>query len=118
LPSALEMERHVPALRRARAEAHRGSPISIDTPLPAGERFATADADDPLTITTERAVRACVREALEALPSRERALLVAHYYGERSLRALSTTMNVSPQRVSQLHLGALGRLRRRLDGQV
>jgi RNA polymerase sigma factor for flagellar operon FliA len=114
LPTMHEMERRLPALKRARTEAHRGSPISIDAALPAGEQFAPRFDDDPATIATARDERASVVAALAAIPARERELLVAHYYGERSLRALSVTMNVSPQRVSQLHLIALGRLRRRL----
>jgi len=48
------------------------------------------------------------------LPPRQRALVVAHYFGERPLRALGEEMRVSPQRVSQLHLAAIVHLRRRL----
>jgi RNA polymerase sigma factor for flagellar operon FliA len=118
LPSLREMEQCVPALRRARTEAHRGTPVSIDAPLPAGERFARSDTDDPQTITQARADRERVRDAIAQLPPRERQLVIAHYFAERSLRTMSRDMDVSPQRVSQLHLSALARMRRGLDSSA
>ena len=114
LPPMLEMEHRLPALRRARTEAHRGTPISIDAPLPSGEHFAPAPTDDPQTLAEYRAERLRVRDAIARLPARERQLVIAHYFVERSLRALSDEMNVSPQRVSQLHLIAIARMRRGL----
>jgi RNA polymerase sigma factor for flagellar operon FliA len=111
LPTLLEMEERVPALKRARTHAHRGTPLSLDAPFPDGERFARCDADDPQTIAAERDAGRHVRAAVAKLPPRERRLVVAHYFAERSLRTLSREMNVSPQRVSQLHLSAIGRMR-------
>jgi RNA polymerase sigma factor for flagellar operon FliA len=114
LPAMLEMEQRLPALKRARSEAHRGTPVSIDTPLPTGERFDTSSADDPQLAAEQHAERLRVHGQIALLPPRERRLVIAHYFAERSLRALSTDMNVSPQRVSQLHLIAIGRMRRGL----
>jgi DNA-directed RNA polymerase specialized sigma subunit len=37
--------------------------------------------------------------------------VLEHYFAERSLRALSEAMYISPQRASQLHLLAVKRLR-------
>jgi RNA polymerase sigma factor for flagellar operon FliA len=111
LPPMLEMEHRLPALRRARTEAHRGTPISIDAPLPSGEHFAPAPTDDPQMLAEYRAERLRVRDAIARLPAREQQLVIAHYFAERSLRALSDEMNVSPQRVSQLHLIAIARMR-------
>jgi RNA polymerase sigma factor for flagellar operon FliA len=114
LPSTYEMEMRVPALRRARSDAHRGTPISIDAPLPVGERLAKNAATDPQMLAAAHAESKALHASIAALPTRERRLLVAHYYAERSLRTLSREMNVSPQRVSQLHLSALARMRRAL----
>jgi RNA polymerase sigma factor for flagellar operon FliA len=114
LPPMLEMEQRLPALKRARTEAHRGTPMSIDAPLPAGERFDLANADDPQMRAEKHAERLRVHDAIASLPPRERRLVIAHYFAERSLRALSDDMNVSPQRVSQLHLSAIARMRRGL----
>jgi len=55
-----------------------------------------------------------VRRAINALPRRQRQLIVDHYYRDKSLRVLSEDLSVSPQRASQLHLLAIGRLRREL----
>src|SRR5450631_426744 len=68
LPSMGEMEQRVPALKRARTEAHRGTPVSIDAPLPTGERFAHSDVDDPQAIAEVKAERTRVRDALSRLP--------------------------------------------------
>ncbi len=114
LPPMREMEQRVPGLKRARTEAHRGTPISIDAPLPSGERFELGVRDNPERVALVQAERERLHGALARLPVRERKLIVAHYYAERSLRTLSREMNVSPQRVSQLHLSAIGRLRGKL----
>jgi RNA polymerase sigma factor for flagellar operon FliA len=114
LPSIAEMERRLPALRRARTEAYRGTPVSIDAPLPNRERFAIGLRDDPQRAAIESGERERLAGALATLPSRERELILAHYYAERSLRTLSREMDVSPQRVSQLHLSAISRLRDQL----
>jgi RNA polymerase sigma factor for flagellar operon FliA len=114
LPPMLEMEQRLPALNRARTEAHRGTPVSIDAPLPSGEHFDLANGNDPQLVAEHRAEQLRVRGAIASLPPRERRLVIAHYFADRSLRALSDEMNVSPQRVSQLHLIAIARMRRGL----
>jgi RNA polymerase sigma factor for flagellar operon FliA len=118
LPSTREMEQRIPALKRAVTEGHRGSPLSIDAPFPAGEFFSISDADDPQAIATARAELDRVHDAIAHLPARERRLIIAHYFTQRSLRTLSAEMNVSPQRVSQLHLAALTRMRRGLGSSA
>jgi len=114
LPSMHEMEKRLPALKRARTEAYRGTPVSSDAPFPIGERFALSAGDDPQTVAAAHAERLRVHAAISMLPLRERRLVIEHYFAERSLRTLSRDMNVSPQRVSQLHLSAIGRMRRGL----
>jgi RNA polymerase sigma factor FliA len=114
LPSMHEMEQLVPALKRARTEAYRGTPVSTDAPFPVGERFEVSETDNPQTIAAKHADHLRVHEAIALLPPRERRLVLAHYFAERSLRTLSRDMNVSPQRVSQLHLTAISRMRRGL----
>jgi RNA polymerase sigma factor (sigma-70 family) len=46
------------------------------------------------------------------LPERQRRVLALHYDRELSLRAIGRVLDVSPQRVSQLHLLAIAHLRR------
>lgn len=115
LPSMREMEGRVPGLRRARTEAHRGTPLSLDAPLIGGEKLQLKVADEPESVLVSHADRMRVHHAVAKLPPRLRRIVVEHYFAERSLRALSNAMSISPQRVSQLHVLAIGRLRRGLN---
>lgn len=114
LPTMAAMEKTRPVLQRARAEAHRGSPLSLDSPLPVGEKVMMLRDGDPAGIILGQHERARIRSAVTALPPRQRALIVAHYYEDRSLRSLSKSFTISPQRASQLHIAAIARLRKQL----
>ena len=114
IPPSGEMERRVPALARARVEAYRGTPLSLDAPLPPGERLEPDGSGDPQTVVLAGVERSRIRAAVDGLPPRQRDVVLAHYYRERSLRSLGTPMGISPQRVSQLHLAAMQRLREAL----
>ena len=115
LPTSREMEARIPALTRARAEAHRGTPLSLDAPFPTGARLELDHDGDPQNVVLARAERDRIRGAVDALPPRQREIVRAHYYRDRSLRSLGGPMGISPQRVSQLHLGAMQRLRTTLS---
>jgi RNA polymerase sigma factor for flagellar operon FliA len=114
LPAYAELEARDPQFARARRDAHRGSPLSLDAPLPPEDGNAPSDGEDPADIVVAGVERGRVQSAIDALPKRQRAVLVAHYFDETPLRALSEQMAVSPQRVSQLHISALERLRHAL----
>ena len=111
LPTPQAMEGVVPGLARARVEAYRGAPLSLDATLPIGERLEPDRSGDPQRIAAARARRDAVRRAIAALPDRQRTIVIAHYFEERPLRAIYAALRVSPQRVSQLLLLALRRLR-------
>jgi RNA polymerase sigma factor (sigma-70 family) len=111
LPTPGAMERITPALGSARTEAHRRNALSLDTTLPRSERMQLDHAGDPQEIIIERLERACMRRAIATLPQRQRNIVISHYFGEQPLRAMVGALNVSPQRVSQLHLLAIQQLR-------
>lgn len=111
MPSLREMESIVPGLARARAHAHRHAPLSLDGPLAPKDERELRDASDPAEVVAGRERSAAVARTLAALPPRQRELIYLHYWNGVSLRAVSRTMNVSPQRASQLHLAALARMR-------
>jgi RNA polymerase sigma factor for flagellar operon FliA len=114
VPTVNEMERRIRGYRRARTEAYRGTALSLDAPLPSSESLdATADGD-PQRIIVRDSERRRIHGAIRSLPPRQRKLIVEHYFAHRSLRSLSSEMAVSPQRVSQLHLLAIDRLRHTL----
>ena len=118
LPTTVEMEQQIPGLRRARAEAYRCTPLSLDTAFPQNERLEPDTGSDPQVILAERADHVQVRKAVASLPPRQRAIVVQHYYRERSLRSLGAPFGVSPQRLSQLHVMAVQQLRHALAGAL
>jgi RNA polymerase sigma factor FliA len=115
LPTMNVMARRFPALTAARAEISARTPLSIDTPLPRGERWDVDAGADPQAVVLSRLDRKTVYDAIGALPPRQRRIVLAHYFAERKLRDLTGPMNISPQRVSQLHLSALRRMREALS---
>lgn len=114
LPTMNVMARRFPALTAARAEITERTPLSLDTPLPRGERWDVDHTADPQAVVASRLDRKTIYDAIGNLPPRERRVVLAHYFGERKLRELTGPMNISPQRVSQLHLHALRRMREAL----
>jgi RNA polymerase sigma factor (sigma-70 family) len=99
-------------LRAARVKAYRQSALSLDAPLPSEPNVLADFEADPQAQLDRRTEAAELHDALARLPARQRHILELHYYGELSLHAIGKRMSVSPQRVSQLHLEALARLRR------
>jgi RNA polymerase sigma factor FliA len=114
LPTDAQLSARFPALARARSAAHRGSPLSLDAPLPPDSGGVPNGGEDPADAVIANAERGRIRAAIDALPQRQRDVVVAHYFAEQPLRELSDEMHVSPQRVSQLHVAAIERMRRSL----
>jgi len=112
MPALVEIEREEPELRGARAAAHVQTPLSLEGPLPGGRDPLADPSADPARLALARARRRALGEAVALLPERQRRILALHY-GDRevSLRTIGARLRLSPQRVSQLHLAALVRLR-------
>jgi len=116
LPTLGELERHDPALRRARIAAHRNTPISLDA-APASDGATVADwSGEPSAAAMHAIEHASLHAALARLPLRQRQVVTLHYYGELSLHAIGRRLKISPQRCSQLHATALARLRAAVPG--
>jgi RNA polymerase sigma factor for flagellar operon FliA len=115
MPTLAELEREEPGLRRARLSAHRHLALSLDAPMAGGlDPLVDWDAD-PSLVASKRAKARALREAIALLPERQRRILALHYGdGCESLHAIGRKLAVSPQRISQLHLNALERLRKAL----
>ncbi|HET7813774.1 MAG TPA: sigma-70 family RNA polymerase sigma factor [Candidatus Baltobacteraceae bacterium] len=110
-PTHAEMEERRPKLRRARSIASRYTPLSLDTALPLGERLECDWSEDPGRIAAANSQREELQCAIDALPPRQRDVLARHYVHGHSFSAIGKTLNISPQRASQLHLAAMKRLR-------
>jgi RNA polymerase sigma factor FliA len=112
VPTSLEMERRYPGYNRAVTAAHRGQPLSLDAPLPYGETLSGDWSDDPARVVEQRLERLRLAALVAGLPPRQRDIVTLHYFKSRSLRSVGKAMAISPQRASQLHLGAIERLKR------
>jgi RNA polymerase sigma factor FliA len=111
MPPMLEMEDRTPGLRAARAAAYRHTPLSLEGVFVSdGPAFADSGGD-PARVAVAAGERREIVEAIDLLPERQRNIIALHYYSRVSLHAIGTRLNVSPQRVSQLHLRALAKLR-------
>lgn len=115
IPSNEELSLRHPGLARATLVAYRAIPLSLDAPLPLGEHLECDVSGDPGTIAAERDERAYLRALVDALPERQRRIMLAHYYGSASLRSIGRSMRISSQRASQLHISAIARLRKSVD---
>jgi RNA polymerase sigma factor for flagellar operon FliA len=111
LPAFSELERNDPGLRRARAAAYVQSALSLDATLTYGHDPLVDWSHEPATRALANERDRSLRQAIALLPERERRILALHYGSEQSLHAIGRTLRLSPQRVSQLHLHALARLR-------
>lgn len=116
MPTQPEMEERRPGLRRASTHAYRYTPLSLDGPLPAGERLSGDWDADPGLIAAERCERDRMRAALHRLPVRQQHVLAMHYFRGRSLHQIGEALAISPQRASQLHLAGIKNLRKVMHG--
>jgi RNA polymerase sigma factor FliA len=112
VPTATEMERRCPGFRRAVTAAYRGQPLSLDAPLPLGESLASDWSGDPASIVERRSESTYLTALIDRLPRRQREIVLLHYFGGTSLRALGRSLAISPQRASQLHRSAIAKLKR------
>ena len=55
-----------------------------------------------------------VRQAIKALPARERKVIGLYYYGDVTMKEIGSEIGVNESRVSQLHARAVQRLRKEL----
>ncbi len=114
VPTLTEMEQRRPGFLRATLAVAQGVPLSLDRPLPEGERICSDWSNDPALLLEERCDRETIACAVDALPPRQRQVIRDHYYGEWSLRQVGRRLRISPQRASQLHIAAMKKLRRSL----
>ncbi len=110
-PTQREMEQRKAGLHAARVAAFRHAPLSLEGTFTSDGPALADTGADPGRVAVEAGERREVLEAIALLPERQRKVIALHYYNRISLHAIGAQMNVSPQRVSQLHLRALERLR-------
>ncbi|WP_213991205.1 RNA polymerase sigma factor FliA [Sodalis sp. dw_96] len=85
---------------------------SVDNLMPGHEEA------NPLNVLMEGKLRERVIEAIDALPEREKMVLVLYYQEELNLKEIGAVLEVGESRVSQLHSQAIKRLRARLNNDI
>lgn len=96
------------ALRRQMREPQT---VPID---PLADEVATSAEASPERVAERASQREYVRRAIASLPSNQRQVVLARYYGEQRLAKIGQTTRCSRQRVHQIHNRALRRLRGKL----
>ena len=89
------------------------------------EYVPASPEEDPLFLCLAAEARQRLIDAIEDLPEKERLVLTLYYYEELTMREIGLTLGVVESRISQIHSGAVRRLRtvmgqttRRADGPL
>ena len=111
MPSERTLEERFPQYRASAAEVAERNPLSLDSPLPDRVRVPIDWSGDPLLAVLRNERDAAIGAGLARLPRRKRTVVVDHYLHGQTLAAVGSTLGVTRQRVSQLHISALQDLR-------
>lgn len=96
--------------------------ISLDDYMEQGEtKVEIASSEDyvqPEKVVEQQALKQILVDALELLTEKEKKVIVFYYYEELTLKEISSILEVTESRVSQLHTKALQKLRNKLGNNV
>jgi RNA polymerase sigma factor for flagellar operon FliA len=84
----------------------------------AREEFGQRAFQDPLTLLENKNLVGKLTAAIEELSDRERLVVTLYYHEELTLREIGEVLNLTEGRISQIHSGALSRLRRSLGAET
>jgi len=91
-------------------ERAEGAPIPAQTPKELNQ-------PDPFIDLALRERRTILAKLIDTLPAQERTVLALYYYDELTMKEIGEVLDISESRVSQVHSGAVLRLRARLKRQ-
>ncbi|MCM1121456.1 MAG: FliA/WhiG family RNA polymerase sigma factor [Eubacterium sp.] len=74
--------------------------------------------DSPEEVLERDELKKMLAEALELLTEKERKVIVLYYYEELTLKEISSILEVSESRISQLHTRALQKMRVKLGNYI
>ena len=75
------------------------------------DNIADDPSNDPFTLCYRREQREILQRALGSLTARERAIINFYYHEMLTMKEIAARLGIDESRVSQLHSGALARLR-------
>lgn len=73
------------------------------------------DRGNPLSILAKSELRVILKDAIEALPEKEKLVLSLYYYEELTMKEIGLVLKLTESRVCQLHSKAILRLRGELN---
>jgi RNA polymerase sigma factor for flagellar operon FliA len=82
------------------------------------DRHIENESSDVINLLLSSGFKGALKDAIENLPEREKALMGLYYEQELNLKEIGAVMNISESRVSQLHSQAVARLRAKLKEQL
>lgn len=85
----------------------QGSEIPADT-------AHSSQFDSPEEVLEKNELKAILMEALELLTEKEKKVILLYYYEELTLKEISSVLEVSESRISQLHTRALQKMKQKL----
>lgn len=78
----------------------------------------SAQFDSPEEVLERDELKRILAEALELLTEKERKVIVLYYYEELTLKEISSILEVSESRISQLHTRALQKMKTKLGSYI
>ena len=103
-------------------EAKVSNIISLDEYMEQGdikvEPVETKDYMQPDKVVEKEELKKMLMEVLETLTDKEKRVILLYYYEDMTLKEISSVMDVSESRVSQLHSKALVKMRARLGNNM
>ncbi len=91
----------------------QGSEVSNESSHTKSTQF-----DTPEEVLERDELKKILAEALELLTEKERKVIVLYYYEELTLKEISSILEVSESRISQLHTRALQKMKVRLGNYI
>jgi RNA polymerase sigma factor for flagellar operon FliA len=91
-----------------------GGTISLDETAEGLLGSNAVSSDDPFEQTIAEEQKAIVVQAIEALPEKERLVIMLYYYEEITFKEIGKVLNLSESRAFQIHTAVLKALRRKL----
>ncbi len=91
----------------------QGSEVSNESSHTKSTQF-----DTPEEVLERDELKKILTEALELLTEKERKVIVLYYYEELTLKEISSILEVSESRISQLHTRALQKMKVRLGNYI
>ena len=101
-------------------DVHRSVILNYDSVVAeaGADTLLPADEASPDLVLLERERRAYLIDAVAALPSRLRHVVVGYFFEERPMQELADELGVSPSRISQMRAEAVAMLKDGLNSQL